>query len=233
MARKIIAVCGCSFLTSSYPTYLQLRGEDWPINFPIDINELPKKIIEELKIKFSYRHFVNFLDLYAQTKNFEILYFSEGGASNFGIRVQIDKAMLYKPDFFVIGATESNRFELTLDDSSDFVYSTKFVNNRNNEIVNAAIKYHRLINNNNLNNLKSFYFLESGLTLLKNYKIPFVFLSGPLRNLDWSNFETIWPLNKMQPWDILPNYLREDNHYPIETQYKFCEILIDITKHWS
>lgn len=58
---------------------------------------------------------VSFCELYARKKNFDHVSLARPGATNFAIRLQIDRAVDDRADFVVIGLTCSERFDIALD----------------------------------------------------------------------------------------------------------------------
>lgn len=58
-----------------------------------------------------------FCALYCDRKNFEHISLARPGATNFAIRLQIDKAIKDKADYVVMGLTSSDRFDIELPDA--------------------------------------------------------------------------------------------------------------------
>lgn len=58
---------------------------------------------------------VGFCELYCCEKNFKHVSLARPGATNFAIRLQIDRAVNDRADFVVIGLTCSERFDIALD----------------------------------------------------------------------------------------------------------------------
>lgn len=224
---KKIAVCGCSFMWSSKPGYELLAAESWP-DFPIDFESFPDRIRDELTER-NYKHWPSFIDICALEKNFKIAYFSEGGCSNFGIRLQIDKAIEDNPDFVVIGATEPNRFEIATGES-DFLYSTKRIKTPEIEL---AIRHYISIQNEKLCSDKSYFFLQSGLEKLQRLNIPFLFIPGPMRHQDWTDYTKLWPLDKLQPWDLAKTSTLDGNHMSKQNIIDLSNIMLDIIQDWN
>lgn len=57
----------------------------------------------------------SFLDMFAEKKDYKHVSLGRPGASNFVIRLQIDRAIEDRADFIVIGATSSDRLDFVLD----------------------------------------------------------------------------------------------------------------------
>lgn len=64
---------------------------------------------------------VSFCELYCQRKEFNHVSLARPGATNFAIRLQIEKAIEQHADYVVIGTTCSDRFDIALDISSSCV----------------------------------------------------------------------------------------------------------------
>ena len=64
---------------------------------------------------------VSFLDLYAQSKKFQHVSLARVGATNYLIRLQIDRAIQDCADYVIVGATSSDRMDvITVDKTVDF-----------------------------------------------------------------------------------------------------------------
>jgi len=168
---KRIAVCGCSFMTSSRDQYDVIKGVDWGEDFPIEETENIRKEATQ----FGYVHYPNFTDIYANKHCFKIDNYAKGGASNLLIRKQIDLALLNPPDFFIISATSPFRIDF-MDNDGTIVTNCNSTQKDTKTYYNYYIKH---ISNDEIDFLKSFYIIQSGLELLKNLQIPFLFLPGP------------------------------------------------------
>lgn len=208
MEIKSVAVCGCSYMTSSRDNYIKLSGPDWPKEMPWDIIQLPDFVQQELKI-FKYKHNPHFLDLASQQLKWQLTYFSQPGASNFLIRKQIDLAIKHRPDLVVGAATEPNRVDL---DSKD-------KNLRRYYYANQDVERDQL---------KSYYFLSGGLDQLEKAKIPYIFLPGPLKTMDWSQYHKVWPSTSLQPWDLQPMNLTIANHLTAEDNLNFYKTFLKL-----
>lgn len=57
---------------------------------------------------------IGFCELYARSKSFEHVSLARPGATNFAIRLQIDRAIKDRADYVVIGLTSSDRFDILL-----------------------------------------------------------------------------------------------------------------------
>jgi hypothetical protein len=64
---KKIAVCGCSFFTSSKTRYDLIKGSSWPSEFILDLEVAPILVRNELK-SLNYIHYPHFMDMYAIEK---------------------------------------------------------------------------------------------------------------------------------------------------------------------
>ena len=60
---------------------------------------------------------IGFCELYCKCKHFEHVSLARPGATNFAIRLQIDRAIKDGADYVVIGLTSSDRFDIVLDNS--------------------------------------------------------------------------------------------------------------------
>ena len=61
---------------------------------------------------------IGFCELYCNCKQFEHVSLARPGATNFAIRLQIDRAIKDGADYVVIGLTSSDRFDVVLDNSA-------------------------------------------------------------------------------------------------------------------
>ncbi len=249
MVKKKLAICGCSFMTSSYMVWEQMRGADWP-DYPVvdDIKkiDLPKFLLEELEIR-GYKHNYSFLDRYAKEKTFDYINLAQRGASNFFIRLQIEQAIDRKADYIIIGASESNRFEIPADslniklDTYKFNYkkyimSTNFDDHNRSLPDNliSAVKYYKsYLQDIDINNTKSYYLLRDGLNQLEKKKIPYVFVPGPLKNQDWTQNNIIWPADEYQPWDKQYGEDSRYNHNNEKSHNDYFKTLLKITSNWE
>jgi hypothetical protein len=272
LVKKKLAVCGCSFMTSSYNKYHLIKGSSWPeyadVEFLDDSNIIKKEIVNI----WQYEHRLHFTDLYIKSKNFDYINLAYGGTSNFLIRMQIDQAIKFKSDYIIVSATSSDRFEIPL---AEFKYSRLIRNYDNsnteehiagvdNKILSpidnnynltifpsfknqldvidigvdrkTAIKYYlNFLSNNNMNDTKHYYIIQGGLDLLERLKIPYVFLPGPLKHFDWSEY-SCWPDNSPQPWDYVTDkniYFNTGNHLPGNIHRELSKTLASITPDWS
>jgi len=207
MEIKSTVICGCSFMTSSSVNYLKLKGPDWPEHMPWNINELPGWVKAELD-NFGYKHYPSFLDLFAQHQNSRLEYLSMPDSSNFAIREQINRALELNPSLVIVGATEPNRVDLA--DNLDLR------------------KYYYINQNTDIDLKKSYYMLAGGLDQLSKANIPYVFLPGPMKNCDWSQYEVVWPSTKEEPWDTLPMRTDIPNHNTLEQHINFFKTLITL-----
>ena len=57
---------------------------------------------------------ISFLELYARTKNLEHISLARSGATNFLICLQLDYAIQQNPDYIIVGATSSDRLDLSI-----------------------------------------------------------------------------------------------------------------------
>lgn len=61
----------------------------------------------------------SFGEYLCQKNQWELLSLARGGASNFAIALQVDKAIELKADFVIVGATSANRIELPMGNKSN------------------------------------------------------------------------------------------------------------------
>lgn len=73
---------------------------------------------------------VSFNELYSRRKNFTHVSLARPGATNFCIRLQIDRAISEQADYVVIGLTSSDRFDVSLD-SQHQLYQLTDIDYRN------------------------------------------------------------------------------------------------------
>lgn len=64
----------------------------------------------------SHNQDVAFLDLYAQDKNFRHVSLARVGATNYVIKLQIDRAIRDHADYVIVGATSSDRMDVVISD---------------------------------------------------------------------------------------------------------------------
>lgn len=200
--NKTLVICGCSFMTSSRDTYFKLRGPDWPDDFPMYLSELPKWVQQEL-INFGYHHSPSFIDMFAQQKNYRPIYLSQPGASNYQIREQIAQAVGLNPDLVIVGATACGRL--------DMAWPKELVMH-----MTAYADDQYCLN-------KSLYYMQSGLSTLEKANIPYVFLPGPLKLGNWSDYNIVW--TDQQPWDTTPMNMSVMNHNTADAHETYYKIL--------
>lgn len=234
----------------------------WPDYDKFSQTKLSKKLENEIFLDWKYEHNLHFVDLYAISKKLNYTNLAHGGASNFAIRMQIDQALAFKPDFIIVGATSSGRIEIpygkfdhtklirnysdiaeinlsnfdngiliNYQRSLEFSTNCKSLENRN--VKTAYNHYLAYLYDPDIDDFKNYYIIQSGLRLLELNKIPYIFLPGPLKNFDWSEFRC-WPKEYKQPWD----YLTEDkilpgNHLPEHVHKILVDILYKITTEWK
>jgi len=261
MAMKNLVVCGCSFMSSSFHQYQSIKGKDWPNYEKFSQTLLSENLSNEI-LNRKYEHNLHFVDLYAIDKKLNYTNLAYGGASNFAIRMQIDQAISFKPNFVIVGATTSGRLEIPLgkfdhtklirnysdvleinlsnsdngilkDYQRSFTFPSdlKFLN-LNQDIETAYKHYLSLLYNNEIDDFKNYYIIQSGLRLLESLKIPYIFLPGPLRSFDWSEFKC-WPNKFKQPWDFDKDYLLPGNHLPEHIHYQLLDTLNKIIRDWE
>jgi len=213
--KKKLMVCGCSFMTSSYQQYLKLKGPDWPDQFPItknDIDQLPAFVREELN-RFDYTHWPSFLDLYARYKDYEIMYLAQGGENNLTIRMQVDQAVELSADYVIIAATDWNRDMVNNKESLAYkMYLTEIYDSENKKI-------------------NDYYILQSALALLEKHSIPYVFIPNLMKELNWNDYNIVWPENKEQPW-FKPVVKINMNHVAFAEHEEMYETLLALTERW-
>jgi hypothetical protein len=208
MEIKRVAACGCSYMTSSRHIYLKLQGPDWPEHMPWNLADLPDFVRKELK-DFGYIHNPSFLDLATQELGWQLTYFSQPGASNFMIRKQIDSVIKEGADLAIVAATAPMRVDLDQEDKN-------------------LCKYYYLNQDVERDILKSYYFMCGGLDQLEKAKIPYVFLPGPMKHMDWSQYNVVWPSTYMQPWDLQPMHTNIANHIPTQDHLNFYKTLTSL-----
>jgi hypothetical protein len=248
MVKKKLAVCGCSFMTSSYELWKRLRGVDWP-EYPVvdDIKKinLPKFIYDELE-RYEYNHNYSFIDRFVKEKNFDYINLAQGGSSNFFIRLQIDQAINDHANYVIIGATSPNRFEIPIGslnmkhtqefNSKKYIMSAQISHNINalsSELISAVKYYSTYIQDNNIDSVKSYFLLQDGLTQLEKKKIPYVFIAGPMKNHDWTQNYIVWPNDKYQPWDQQHGQSANYNHNNVLAHDEYLKTLLKITSAWK
>lgn len=234
-------------MTSSFKMWECLRGSDWP-DYPLvdDINtiDLPRFLINELEIR-GYKHNYSFIDSYANGKNFECIQLSQGGTSNFFIKLQIQQAIDNCADYVIIGATAPERFEIPFDsqdtehiqnfNSKKYIISTQFndkINLLSTEIISAVKHYKTYIQDLDIESIKSYCMLQDGLRQLEKKNIPYVFIPGPLKNQDWTQNHIVWPNDKYQPWDRQHGEDIRGNHNNKLSHAEYLQTLFDITQEW-
>jgi hypothetical protein len=97
-----------------------------------------------------------------------------------------------------------------------------------------AVRYYLThLHNTNIEETKSYYTIQSGLDLLEKMNIPYVFLPGPLKHLNWDGY-SCWPNDKPQPWDYVSTdfFFLEGNHIPSKLHKEMVETLSSITLNW-
>lgn len=215
---KKLAICGCSFMTSSYQDWILHRGADWPKEFPMVIDNLSATIREELK-KINYKHWPSFLDLYAKHKNFNIVYLSQRGCNNLDIRMQVDEAVKLSADYVIIAATDWNRG----------ILKNKNVSKHNESL--AYKMYLTELYDSDAKQINDYYILQSGLNLLEKHDIPYVFIPNLMKELDWKDYNIVWPQDKEQPWEkaFVNNTW---NHVAFEDHKDLYNTLAELTENW-
>jgi hypothetical protein len=246
MVKKKLFICGCSFMTSSYVMWNNMRGVDWP-DYPVvdDIKKisLPEFLIDELKRR-EYEHYASFLDRYAKVKDFQYINLAIGGSSNLFVRLQIEQAINSQADYVIIGATGPDRFEIPIDidnDTQEF-NSKKYItspvvainiNSIPTELVSAVKYYQTYIQDHDIDNIKSYFLLRDGLNQLEKKKIPYVFIPGPLRDQDWTQNYIVWPKDEYQPWDMQHGKYADGNHNNAQSHDDYFTTLLNITHNWK
>lgn len=255
---KNLVVCGCSYMSSSFHKYQFIKGNDWPEYDKFLETKLNKKLRNEI-LDLKYEHNLHFADLFAIDKKLNYTNLAQGGASNFAIRMQIDQAISCNPDFMIIGATVSGRFEIPLgkfdhtklidnyldiseinvcnSNNETFQQSIEFSTNINlinqNPDIHTAYKYyHSYLYDVDVDDFKNYYIIQSGLRLIESLQIPYIFIPGPLRKFDWSGFNC-WPDEYKQPWDFNEVYYASGNHLPERIHKILLGTLNKITRDWK
>jgi hypothetical protein len=210
-------------MTSSYPQYKLHSGSDWP-EFPVtekEWNDVPDNIKKEIN-EFGYVHNSSFLNLYCKEKGFKEINLAVGGSSNLKIRQQIDAAIKLKPDYIIIEATDWSRQDFIETSDTEGTLETAF-----------AYKYFLTeMYNDDAKKISDYYILQSGLILLEKLNIPYVFIPGPMKKLDWEFCNILWPDDVISPWfraNADPNLC---NHVVFNDHVDLCKELIKITKQW-
>lgn len=237
---KKLVVCGCSFLTSSYNRYHDLKGSSWPNFFDFKFDHLNDELKKEIT-GWNYDHNVSFIDMLITDRRLEYKNLAFGGASNFMIRLQIDRAIKLNPDYIIVGATSTERIEVPMPELDiDHMLTWPAYQKEIEQDLNRkkAIEYYlRFLSDDKVTELKSYYIIKSGLDQIEKLGIPYVFLQGPspMKDQDWSSYN-VWPINEKQPWDFV-NDKRIDfsrgNHLPIDIHKQMAKTLDKLTKNWS
>jgi hypothetical protein len=68
-------------------------------------------------------------------------------------------------------------------------------------------------------------------TLDKN-KIPFVFIPGPLRELNWDQYNIVWPTDILDPWQ-LGSFRIDGNHLDMHHNQQLLDCMLKITCDWK
>jgi hypothetical protein len=236
MTVKKLAVCGDSFMTSSYHKYNEFKGLSWPQNFfEVDLDQLDDCIKKEAE-SFGYRHYISFVDFLVEGKGFDYTNLALRGASNFMIRMQIDQAIKSKADYVIIGSTSPDRVDVPVQGHRYGPVLTwppyKEQLEEDSGRKKAIENYVKYISDDAVDSLKSYYMLQGGLDRLEKLGIPYIFLTGPMKDCDWTGYNT-WPTEKKQPWDYLGVSHKEDNHLDVDIQQEMAVTLKNITKNWS
>ena len=268
MVKKKLAVCGCSFMTSSYNKYHLIKGSSWPEYADVEFLDDSDIIKKEIECTWQYEHWLHFVDLYIQSKNLEYINLAYGGASNFMIRLQIDQAIKFKSDYIIISATSTDRKDIPLRNFSydklirnyDTTQTESHIAGVDNGILSnigdkknliawpgmaedqnltknkkdAIKQYLTNLYDKDLYEIKSYYIIQSGLMKLEKAGIPYIFLPGPLKHLDWEGFSCC-PADAPQPWDYVNSDLWSPagNHLPSSIHRKMFETLSNITVNWN
>ena len=253
-------------MISTYHRYHNIKGSTWPEFTSIDsLEDFDDTIKKELIDRWQYIHALHFADLYVKSKNFDYVNFAHGGDSNFLIRLQIEQAIKFKPDYVLVGATSYDRIEVPL---KEFDYK-KLIRNYNhmeedhiagvdNNILDKvdqsynltiypgfyntltenqkfAIKNYTVeIFNKDIQKTKDYLIIQNGLDLLKKHNIPYIFIPGPLKEMDWSDYN-IWPNDKDTPWDYTKNnkdWHRLPNHNPAHIHKQLVKTFYNLTEDW-
>lgn len=152
---------------------------------------------------------ISFTELYCRHKGFEHVSLARPSATNFAIRLQMEKAIEERADFLVIGITCSDRFDVAIDtDDATPVYqldnihysgyrarSEKHVNQRNVKLVSDTFvdlqnnTYRSNLTDQKLQALKSYiaYLHTPTLAVQKEYFM----LSDGLRKLQQLGIEFV------------------------------------------
>jgi len=223
---KNLVACGCSFMTSSFHKYQSIKGKDWPDYEKFSQTKLSDKLKNEIS-DWNYEHNLHFVDLYAIIKNLNYTNLAYSGASNFAIRMQMIR------NFSDIAEINLSSYDnkIIADHKRSVEFSTNLEFIKQNIDVQNAIKYYlSYLYDNDIDNFKNYYIIQDGLRLLETLQIPYIFIPGPLRHLDWSEFKC-WPEEYSQPWDLCDSPV--GNHLSEYVHQILFQTLNEITKEWD
>lgn len=182
----------------------------------------------------------SFLELYAQRRGFAHVSLARPGATNFAIRLQIDRAIEEHADYVIVGVTSPDRFDIVVgnthsnfkltdidytkyrvqsktDDAADVVSDT-FNNIKDNAYLTVstnqiqALKgYFTYLHDNFLQSQKDYYMISDGLQRLERAGIDYLLIPTWLKQHNWSWVKRTWPTGVPSPYDLPYG---PDNWYP-------------------
>lgn len=204
----------------------------------------------------------SFLELYAQAKNFQHVSLARVGATNYVIRLQIDRAIKDRADYVVVGATSSDRMDiiiteedfgipLQLDNIKYYGYRCSSQEHvRNDRILAISNTINNLLEHESLSPAKKQairqYVAELHNYSMQQHKDALVIETG-LRELDRLNipfvfipgplFHMDWAWLKNRLWTgvqpwDMPDGIGDLTHNPQSAHDKFFNILHNITPNW-
>lgn len=214
----------------------------------------------------------SFLELYAQQKGFRHVSLGRPGATNYVIRLQIDRAIRDRADYVIVSATSSDRFDiptepepwnpdLRLEDVhyqgyramsqhhvqstskivSDVEYNILHERHQNivTEIQRSSLKHYLAdLHGPSLQRHKEMFMIRDGLHELSRAGIAFVFIPAAMWMYDWSQFEIVWPADKVNPYSMLMeqqpyDYEKTVTHNDQSCHDRFLKTLTTITRVWT
>ena len=257
-----LIACGCSFMTTTYFKYAKIKGINWPeFSSVAQLQDKSiKKELESYGYehhphfldfyvdskKFDYRNLAmagasNFVirvqidQAIALKPDYVVVAATEAG------RFEIPLTE-FKYEQLVRNFDQRETEWMMIDDqlgkvdknyltSTSAIYFAKLLTLENTK-ENAIKQYLTELHNYNLAKTKDYYILQSGLDLLEKNNIPYVFIPGPLKDLDWTGRSIVWPADANHPWDTQFGWHEKYNHNPVEAHKEYLETLLEITKGW-
>lgn len=183
---------------------------------------------------------ISFCELYCQRKSFEHVSLARPGATNFSIRLQIEKAIEEQADYAVIGITCSDRFDVALDISNttpryklDNVFYTNYRARSEKHVDQTAVKLvsdtfdniltrhfqKELVSEQQLQALKSYiaYLHNPALTVQKEYYM----ISDGIRKLQQAKIDFVLLPGYMgqHDWSWVQRVWPRDHYMPYQMPY--------------